>query len=328
MISIRRFPIRIALCFLVSFPLWGCASIAQWAAPEKKATTSAPVEFVNAEQEFWTHFHAGHYDRIPQLLETYKRLYVLHPDHPVIAARIGFLHVWHLSERMRMGEPKASVIDDATLCRKFFGEASQLDPKDPRFKGFYAACIMAEADIHQREADTRKGYYLMKDAISDWPEFNLFTGGYVMSQLPWEGSLFDEALEWQWKTLDLCAQTKVDRKQPEYPAYATQDFSGAKRACGNSAIAPHNFEGFFLNMGDMLVKKGEVPVAKKIYSFARLSPSYQQWPYRNMLEDRIRKAEENLPYFRIQKREEISSKNPHLMFHSEAACMACHRTND
>ena len=32
---------------------------------------------------------------------------------------------------------------------------------------------------------------------------------------------------------------------------------GARRACWNSRIAPHNLEGFFLNMGDMLVKSGD-----------------------------------------------------------------------
>jgi len=32
---------------------------------------------------------------------------------------------------------------------------------------------------------------------------------------------------------------------------------GKKRVCWNSWIAPHNFEGFFLNMGDMLVKSGD-----------------------------------------------------------------------
>ena len=325
MLKLRKLSAFLLVATLFPVNLMGCATIAQWAAPAKKAADSAPPEFLEAEKDFWTQFHAAKYDQVPRLLEKYNGMYVLHPNHPVIAARIGFLHVWRLAERMRIGEVRASIIDDATLCHKFFAEASRLDPKEARFKGFHAACIMAEADIHQDEASTRKGYFLMKDAISDWPEFNLFTGGFVMSHLPWEGSLFDEALAWQWKTLDLCSGKKVDRKNPEYPQYDKQDFSGPKRVCGNSSIAPHNFEGFFLNMGDMLVKKGEIATAKKVYGFARLSPTYNQWPYKKMLEDRMQKAEENVKFFRVQQRKEVLPTGPHLMFHSEAACMACHR---
>jgi hypothetical protein len=52
---------------------------------------------------------------------------------------------------------------------------------------------------------------------------------------------------------------------------------GKKRACWNSWIAPHNFEGFFLNMGDMLVKVGDWRTAQKIYANAKLSPDYANW---------------------------------------------------
>lgn len=85
------------------------------------------------------------------------------------------------------------------------------------------------------------------------PEFNLFTGGYVFSRLPADSPQFQEGLAWQWRTLDHCIE------------------EGKKRACWNSWIAPHNLEGFFLNMGDMLVKSGDWQMAQKIYANARLS---------------------------------------------------------
>lgn len=315
-----------AIAFAAAFFAAGCATIAQWAAPDKQAKRQAPKELAAAEKDFWTQFHAGQYDQIPRLLELYNGMYVLNPENPRIAARLGFLHVWRLAERRRFGEVRATVIEDATLCRKFFGEAHQLEPDEARYKGFYAACIMAEADIHRDERSTRQGYFLMKDAISDWPEFNLFTGGYVLSQLPWDGDLFDEALEWQWDTLDICSGTRVDRKNPQYAEFMKDEVrTGKKRVCWNSAIAPHNFEGFFLNMGDMLVKKGDVATARKIYGLARLSKTFEQWPYKKLLEERLAKADENVRYFRLEQKKEVFTKDPHLMFHSEASCMACHR---
>ncbi len=41
------------------------------------------------------------------------------------------------------------------------------------------------------------------------------------------------------------------------------------RTCWNSWIAPHNWEGFCLNWGDMLAKNGEVEEAQRIYNLAK-----------------------------------------------------------
>ena len=61
-----------------------------------------------------------------------------------------------------------------------------------------------------------------------------------------------------------------------------------KRACWNSWIAPHNVEGFYLNMGDMLVKNGDWEKAVEIYSLAKQVPQYENWTYKGVLEKRIK----------------------------------------
>ncbi len=50
--------------------------------------------------------------------------------------------------------------------------------------------------------------------IEAWPEFNLFTGGFVLSRLPADSPRFKEGLEWQWRTLDVCVQERIDRTNP------------------------------------------------------------------------------------------------------------------
>ena len=100
---------------------------------------------------------------------------------------------------------------------------------------------------------------------------------------------------------------------------------GKKRACWNSKKAPHNFEGFFLNMGDLLVKKGKPALAKKIYGNAKLSKTYQKWPFRGVLEQRIANAEKNVELFRKKIDSGDNPKHDMLMFNSSFACMACHQ---
>jgi hypothetical protein len=96
---------------------------------------------------------------------------------------------------------------------------------------------------------------------------------------------------------------------------------GTKRVCWNSWIAPHNFEGFFLNMGDMQVKAGDWQLGQKLYANAKLSPTYAQWNYRQVLEDRIRDAQQNITAFNAPLR---SPKGNPMMNSSAFACMACH----
>lgn len=191
------------------------------------------------------------------------------------------------------------MTDQMTLARKYFQEAVALDRADARFLGFLAGTTLAEANIHKDEQLTRRGYFMLRDAIDAWPEFNLFTAGYTMSRQPADSPRFREGLEWQWRNLDECAEERVDRANPDYTKYMSQETKqGRKRACWNSWIAPHNFEGFFLNMGDMLVKSGDWRTGQKIYANAKLSHDYADWKFRRVLEDRIRQAESDVALFR------------------------------
>jgi tetratricopeptide (TPR) repeat protein len=305
--------------------LTGCSTIAQWAAPEKKPAKSDPEAWKTLDKKFWQAFHGGQYNQIEPLLNQFKAVYADHPNHSGISARIGFLHVWSLAERRRYRKIPSAILNDATLCRKFFSEASRLKPDDARFKGFWASCILAEADIHQREKDLRKGFFLMKEAIADWPQFNYFTAGYVLSGLSHKSDLYAEALDWQWKNIEVCADATIDRQYPNYKQFiADVPKTGEYRACWNSAIAPHNFEGFFLNMGDMLVKNGQPDVAKKIYATAKLAPNFDKWPFRKVLEHRIKNAEINQKYFQRSLKNQENPKHPVIMFESRFACTACH----
>jgi hypothetical protein len=97
---------------------------------------------------------------------------------------------------------------------------------------------------------------------------------------------------------------------------------GPKRVCWNSAIAPHNVEGFLLNLGDMLVKAGEPDRAIAVYGNARHAPEYATWPYRDVLEDRMHNAARYVEPFRTAV---PAPEGPAIMFHSRFACVACHQ---
>ena len=75
-------------------------------------------------------------------------------------------------------------------------------------------------------------------------------------------------------------------------------------------------------MGDMLVKKGDVATAIKIYDNAKLAKNYAAWPYRQLLENRIKQAKENVSHFQQNL---ISTPDRTILFNSGYGCMVCHQ---
>ena len=305
--------------------LSGCGFMAVQTAPAKTAVAARSDSALRADALFWQTLHNSDYDGISKAMQAVKGAYLQTPTDATTAAHVGFLHIWRLAESARQETLSPAITDDAVLARKYFQEAVSMNPSDARFQGFLASALLAEGAIHKDEKITRRGYYTMLDSIDAWPEFNLFTGGYVMSTQPADSERFKQALEWQWRTLDVCAGTAVDRRQPAFDSYMRlQTKEGPKRVCWNSWIAPHNFEGFFLNMGDMLVKAGDWQTAQKIYANARLSPDYAQWKYKATLESRIEQAQTNVSVFRTAQRGKAVG-DAIIMNQSRFACMGCHQ---
>ncbi len=298
-------------------------------ASQKRPSAGETALGNQANEQFWRALHAGKYEDLPQVLSMLTAAYLENPNDATIAAHLGFAHIWRLSERQRLASIPATITDDIVLARKYFGEAVQLNPDDPRLLGFYGVSMMAEGRIDKNEKLSTQGYFTGQKAIGQWPEFNYFTVGYVLSADPYDSELFRDALEWQWRTLDLCYGETVDRGSPNIAKYLALETKESdphrKRACWNSTIAPHNLEGFFLNMGDMLVKSGDWQTGLKIYANAKLAADYLGWPYRGVLEERMATAEANVELFRRQHKNSETITERTMMFNSKFSCMACHQ---
>jgi hypothetical protein len=320
---ITRIAIAIALVLAIGLVGWAnWDRVAVLLAPTKTATNTRSDVALEADELFWHTLHSGAYDDIPRVLEVLTAAYVEAPTDAVTAAHIAWLHAWRVAERARLSTVPATITDHTILARRYFDEAVKLNPSDARTLGFLVGNILGEGTLHKDERLVRRGYYMLLDAIDAWPEFNLFTAGFVLSRLPADSPRFKEGLEWQWRELDVCAQERIDRTNPDYSTYmALETREGPKRACWNSWIAPHNFEGFSLNMGDMLVKSGDWQSGQKIYANAKLSRDYATWDFAAFLEARISQAPSNVAAFNGVQGAPVRP----IMFDSTLACTGCHQ---
>src|SRR5207244_10699356 len=106
--------------------------------------------------------------------------------------------------------------------------------------------------------------------VAAYAEFNLFVRALIDGQLPTSDPAFAQGVDALWKTLDLCAGEPVDRANPDFTRYLGRKTStGVQRVCWNDEQAPHNFEGFFLYMGDLVVKSGDAATGAKLYANAK-----------------------------------------------------------
>jgi len=129
---------------------------------------------------------------------------------------------------------------------------------------------------------------VLDKAVEQWPEFNLFCLGLAYDQLPARDPDYAKAVKAALDNVDACVGEPLDRNAPDISKYLGQATNeGPKRACWNTWIAPHNAEGFYLWVGDVLVKQGNVSAARVAYNDVKLIAEYPRWPYRALLEDRL-----------------------------------------
>lgn len=314
--------LQLMLLSFILVNITGCEQVALISTAPKQPKLSTNKTATQAKKMFWDTLHHGRYQDIAKTSYMLTAAYLKNPEDPQLAAYLGFIHLWNITERNRVRTKSPIITNEIILSKKYFNDALELDPHNSIYRGFYGDTQLIEGQIYQDKQEEIRGYFSLKDAIRQWPQFNYFTAGYPMSSLPNDSKHFKDGLTWQWKTLDLCSGTKINRKNPDYHAVMNKEsLTGKQRACWNSPIAPHNFEGFFMNMGDMLIKSGDIETGKIIYQNAKLSKTYNLWPYKEMLEKRILNAHANAVNFN----KNIANPDKSILFNSGYGCVVCHQ---
>ena len=323
---------KLLVILLIGLTAWGCSYIAPMLTAPKKRSEFANRSFeTSSHQLFWNTLHKGEFENLPQVINRLHEAYQQDPNDFKVAAHLGFAYTWRLSERYRQEPLEPSVAAYGDLAEEYFSRAVQLNPHDPRLRGFEAGLMLANASRHADPKQQAKAYMLGKKAIRMWPSFNLFSMAYVMSVLPHDSKRFGEAVELHWRNLEACLCREIDRENPELDDVGAipQRVKGdtlKTRACTNSWIAPHNVEGFLLNLGDMLVKAGKVDQAREVYRSARQVAAFKEWPYKVQLQKRIDRAASNVQMFRAPAK--TTDPERHIFIESPMACTGCHQMSD
>jgi hypothetical protein len=249
-----------------------------------------------AIERFWAIYHGNDYDDIPQVQAQLKRALSLDPTNPTLYALLGATHFWHVGESERDPRQDANVLlQDMPIAASLFQKALNLDyyghhligyVNDDHLPGYLGVTTVHTGQQNRDPSLIAEGDGMLDYAVYQFPEFNNFNRWAAHNTDPRDSDTYKKALDSLWQGLDSCVGGSIDRTNPDVKPYLHLRTSvGRKKACWSEGnLAPHGFEGYMLNLGNGLVKAGQVETAKIIYANTKYAPDYANWPYRDVLE--------------------------------------------
>jgi len=249
-----------------------------------------------AIEKFWAVYHGNDYDDIPEVEDRLERALRLDPNNSTLYALLGATHFWHVGEYTRDPHPNPNVLrQDMPTAAKLFQKAFDLDyygqhligyVNDDHLPGYWGITTVHTGQQIRERSLIAKGVRMLDYAVYQFPEFNNFNRWAAHNTDPKDSETYKKALDSLWQGLDSCIGASIDRTNPDLKPYLPLYTAvGRKKACWwGGSLAPYSFEGYMLNLGNGLVKAGQVEAAKVIYADAQYADNYATWPYRDVLE--------------------------------------------
>jgi len=250
-----------------------------------------------AINRFWTAYHGNDYGAISQVEGELARAIRLNPKNATLYALLGAAHFWHYGEYTRDPQPNQQVLQqDLPTAVTLFQNALDLDYYSPHQIGYvnddhlpgYLGIVTVHTGQQFRDpALIAEGDKILDFAAYQFPEFNNFNRWAAHNTDPKDSDSYRKALDSLWEGIDSCAGTKIDRINPDLKPYLNLFTSvGRKKACWwGGEIAPYSIEGYMLNLGNGLVKAGQIEAARVVFDNAKYAANYGSWPYRGVLEE-------------------------------------------
>jgi hypothetical protein len=281
----------------------------------------------DAEALFWEVFNHKQHARGPEAIAALEREIERTPSVARPHLLLGIAHVWRVAEAGLSGVTDPGK--DAEAAVAALTSYQKLAPDDARVATWLAPVMLGQAkgiteaaahapppardQLRERAADLRRrAGDLLDDGVRRDPRFNLFGRMIAESDEGDERAAADLAALHAARLggpLDLSPPSRCDPAHPPaWPFAATTAETTYQRdpRCWNSWKTPFSYEGFWLFSGDIARRAGDPAAARTMYENARKLPSYEAWPYRALVEERLARADAD------------------VMWHAPNQCIVCH----
>lgn len=221
-----------------------------------------------ATREFWRVFNAGDYAARADASELLMRAAEEHPEDSYFAFLQAHVNLWRLAEMQTLGDALVAL-EALDIAETQFERAYALCPTDHRIPSWLGPIKIRAGQLFGDDARVEEGKRLLEQGIARYPAFVTFSRLLVYSDAPIDSEEFQSSLDAVRITRDLCN----DSTDP---------------GCIDSPRVPYNREGGVIYLGDVYAMAQERENALATYMSAKSKPNWATWPYRDVLEERIR----------------------------------------
>jgi hypothetical protein len=286
----------------------------------KEEPSPAPAPEAVGPDLFWDAFHEARYEDAGTAEDALATDLEATPGDGELTLLLAHAQFWQLAEYERHPAPDPSEIPGLSMgAVQSFSAARALLPQDDRVSCWLGLIQMTVGRATGDPALVEQGAGELALATEAWPEFAAFCEVIAYQRDPIDTPGFQRAVDAAWTLLDSCYDTSVDRQNPDLTPYLDQQVTtGRKAVCWNGEKAPHNVEGLYLNLGDVLSRAGDAHVAEILYNNALLVDD-GSWRYRELLEQKLTDVVARTELFR----DDNPSNDPELGS-DKFDCVLCH----
>lgn len=288
------------------------------AGTQSSAGERADGLLAHATGTFWEAFENEQYQSLPEVKHLLSAAFLTSPQAPRAALLLGHAHLWRAAESDREPGRDPRIVENLMLAQRWFEVAARLDPDDRRITGWLGSVKLPLGRVTRDHELIRSGMADLEQATAAYPAFNHFTAAYSLAAFSNDQQHLQAALEHKRQAIAHCSGVAIDEDRP-----ATEVYELAKAedtACGNSELAPYNYQGFLLSLGDLLARDRQLELARSAYQRAQQAPGSDQWPYRHLLDERLVYLDRAIE----DQGSGIEMGDLPVLATSEYACAACH----
>ncbi len=223
------------------------------------------------------------------------------PNEEELQLLLGLAYLWRLAEPLPGEDALLSQLGDATGARDHLRLAYQLCPTDYRVLAWLGPVLVQFGRRLNDTAQVDEGLMLLEQGIAAYPSFVLFSKLLVYADSPRESPEFQYAYDAVLANQIACDQTPNDP------------------ACSN-AIVPHNREGGWLYMGDVLTKALKHDEAQAAYNNALSEPSYATWSFQSVANERLQNLDARIGLYSNAS----TADDPAVAWTANNQCALCH----
>jgi hypothetical protein len=222
----------------------------------------------------------------------------------------------HLWRAVGSDAPLAQQFNDVSPALKLLERGHELNPNEPHIGPFLGITQMGFGNVANDDKWREKGRKTIEDSI---PLYAPYVNGVLMQGLgavPRNHPYFADATKVVRSVFEGCGGSHAQRAELSI----TYPKSSALGTCWNGGIVSHVWEGAQLIAGDIFVKAGDAEQGRRLYNAAKLSPTYDHWPFRQVLDRRISEADERMALYL----DGDDTNDPPTWMDEHRLCVGCH----